>query len=92
MHEGGLGRTPATGSCRRRCSAHKSELAADKRYYDAADAEHAASLAKKIRAEYRAAASRSGQYSELRPRAFTELTRLYNEVARAGADMATRGQ
>jgi hypothetical protein len=72
-------------------AAHKSELAADKRYYDADDAELAASLAKKIRAEYRAAASRSGQYSELRPRAFTELTRLYNEV-RAAAQFLFRAE
>lgn len=71
--------------------AHEAELAVDKRYYEAADADRATSLAQKIRAEYRAAASRSGQYAELRPRVFTELTRLYNEV-RAAAQFLFRSE
>jgi len=70
---------------------HKSELASDRRYYQAADAELAASLANKIRADYRAAASRSGHHAELRPRVFTELVRLYNEV-RAAAQFLFRAE
>jgi hypothetical protein len=72
-------------------AAYKTDLAVDKRYYDAADAAHATAVAQKIRAEYRAAASRSGQYAELRPRAYTELCRLYNEV-RAAAQFLFRSE
>jgi len=70
---------------------HRSELAADQRHYETRDAERAASFAKKIRDEYRAAASRSGEYTELRPRAFSELSRLYNEV-RAAAEFLFRNE
>ncbi|MCL2725249.1 MAG: hypothetical protein FWD69_12525 [Polyangiaceae bacterium] len=72
-------------------ASHRSELALDKRLYRASDAELAASLANKIRAEYRASATRSGPYAELRPRAFTELTRLYNDV-RAAAQFIFRAE
>ena len=63
--------------------AHKAELAADKRHYDADDAKNADALAVRIRAEYRAAANRGEVFADLRPRAFTELTRLFNEVRAA---------
>lgn len=72
-------------------AASKSELASDKRHYDVADAGLAAALAQRIRGELRASASRSGAFAELRPRAFTELTRLYNEV-RAAAQFVFRAQ
>jgi len=72
-------------------AAHKSDLAIDNRYYDSADADLANALASKIRGEYRAAASRAGQYAELRPRVFTELVRLYNEV-RAAAHFLFRAE
>lgn len=72
-------------------AAHESDLAIDRRFYDAADADLATSLAGAIRGEYRAAATRSGQYAELRPRVFTELVRLYNEV-RAAAHFLFRAE
>lgn len=72
-------------------TAHQSDLAIDKRFYDAADAALAASLAGTIRGEFRAAASRAGQYGELRPRVYTELVRLYNEV-RAAAHFLFRAE
>ncbi|MBX3197909.1 MAG: hypothetical protein KF894_07165 [Labilithrix sp.] len=70
---------------------HKSDLALDKRFYDTADVDLAASLASAIRGEYRAAATRAGQYTDLRPRVFTELVRLYNEV-RAAAHFLFRAE
>ena len=72
-------------------AAHKSDLAIDKLFYDAADADRATSLAGAIRGDYRAAATRSGQYAELRPRVLSELLRLYNEV-RAAAHFLFRAE
>jgi len=74
-------------------TAHKSDLAIDKRFYDAADGALAASLAGTIRGEYRAAASRAGQYGSSgrasSPSSFGSTTRFVRRRITSSAGSRT---
>lgn len=69
--------------------AHHAVLSTDKKNYVATDAAEAVELAQKIRDQYRASQSTENLYVAMRPKAFTEIQRLYNEV-RATAEFIFR--
>ncbi len=60
------------------------ELAKDRKHYDKEDIKEAETCVVAIKNEYRASALRESSFADLKPRAFTELTRLYSELRAAG--------
>jgi len=64
---------------------HRSELQADTRYYDPKDAETARRFAETIIESIRASMGKSvAEWSDLRARAWSRMTRLYNDIRAAG--------
>ena len=59
---------------------HHTVLVDDKRNYRATDHDDAIDVAQQIRDQYRAAQSTENVFVSFRPKAFTEIQRLYNEV------------
>ena len=59
---------------------HRALLVDDKKNYVATDHDDAITLSQQIRDQYRASQSADNVFVNLRPRAFSEVQRLYNEV------------
>ena len=60
------------------------ELANDRKHYEKDDIKQAETCVVAIKSEFRASGSRESTFADLKPRAFTELTRVYNELRSAG--------